>query len=143
MNMHHFLSIQRDKMTSDNISYQYWINFYEKVNNNDVIMTSLYLFLGQCQDQLLRAKTILTDTPTLSFKELRKKRYDSSIGHCSIEQTIVMHDDHAYFSVCLEGEKSSIEKLLTRNLKNDKDSLKDFLISFGQPCGYAEFVQSL
>ena len=104
-------------------------------------MISLYLFLGQYQDQLLRAKTILTDTPTMSFKELRKKRYDSSIGHCCIEQTIIMHDDHTYFSVCLEGGKSNIEKLLARNLRNDKDTLKDFLISFARPCGYAEFIQ--
>ena len=81
----------------------------------------------------------------LKFETVTKQRSDSFKDECSIEHTYLTHpqSNRNYQSVCLEGNKVCIEKLLDTPTKNGQKLKDTFQTLNSVTCGYPQFVINL
>ena len=105
---------------------------------------------GLAKEDTLR---LVSSKQTKSFS-LIKSRVTHCIHHVAVEQTDITVEGHAmpfWRSISLEGELSTIERLLRKEVVGDGHregalSLESYLISAsfnGTACGYPEFVVHL
>ena len=110
---------------------------------------TIVLFVGD-NVELKKARYILSTIPTIKMFALEKHRRHCSMGGCSIELTHIRLEgtEREYWSVCIEGRQSAVEKLLKQQMQyqGNNKTVEQVLLNLSKGAavqGYPEMVTKL